>query len=210
MQPGSLAEWFGALAEGCGALAGCLAAMATTLAVVVALFSEPLKEWARRAVQRRKEVRIVDKSEIRQQHQDKDLLKTRLKVRNNGPLPDYFKVYVMEIVQRGDFIEVPLVWLHGWAKGEESATTREIGADESAWVDLVTVLPRYRDQDGAFLLLDIGAGAGAENLERLSPGQTELRLRIDPRHGKSVDYRVVVDWDGKWKHPRVSYTKAAS
>lgn len=191
MECGSLAEW----------VSGIVTFLAVLVALVLALFGEPL----RRLVQRRGGTVIADDSQIDQGNQ----LKTRLKIKNNMSLSEPFKVYVTEIVGRTEFIEVPLVWMHGFAATEQPTTTKEIGAQDSEWVDFLTVWPDkgYRDKEGVFLALDVGSGAGVASLELLGEARTELVLRIRPRYGKSMNYKVTVEWDGKYSHPKVSYTK---
>jgi len=151
---------------------------------------------------------IVDVSKVDQGNQ----LKTRFKIRNNGRWSDRFKVYVSEILERPNFIEVPLVWLHGYAEGEKAATIKEIDSNSHAWVDFLTVYPDkgYYNKEGLFLALDLGAGGGVETLQLLDQGRTELVLRIAPRYGKSVSYAVTVEWEGKYSYPDLSYTPIRS
>lgn len=194
----------------CGSVAEWLSGIGTILAVIAALFlaigAEPLKRFVQRLWGR---VQIRYDSQIEQLYQigAPGLLKTRLKVTNNAPLSDTFKVFVTEIRGRDDFIEVPLVWMHGHAEGEKAATVREVGARESAWVDLVTVGNKWQSTLGMFLYLDLGAGVGVRSLHLLDLGKTELVLRIDPSYGKPVSYEVIVDWDGSYRHPEISYSR---
>jgi hypothetical protein len=195
-----------------GSLAECSGAAATLFAVLVALFLPVLAEPVKRWVQRRHPAEVVDCSQIRQQHQEEDRLKTRLKVHNNALLADSFKVTVVDIAGRSDFISLPLVWLHGATKGEEPTTTKQIGHGQGEWVDLLTLQRGYHGELGVFCRLDVSTidGAGAKNLELLDQGKTKITLRIDSLYGKPSLYEVTVDWDGDWRHPAVSYVRAAS
>jgi hypothetical protein len=195
-----------------GSLAECCSAAATLFAVLIALFlpvlAEPLKRW----FQGHHAPEVVRCSQIRQQHQQEDRLKTRLKVVNNALFADSFKVTVVDIPGRSDFISLPLVWLHGATKGEEPTTTKQIGRGQGEWVDLLTLQRGYHGEHGVFCRLDVCTifGAGAKNLELLDQGKTKIMLRIDSLYGRPAQYEVTVDWDGDWRHPEVSYRKTPS
>jgi len=207
MQFGTLADWFGAVGEWCSGLAGCLGALATFLAVVVALFASLLTESLRHLVQRRG-AEIVGISQIEQESPDeRRRLKTRLRIRNRTFLGDMYRVYVTEIAGRSDFIEVPLVWMHGYAEGEQPATITEIGSKEHGWIDFLTVQEKVSAQGvkTTRLLLDVGVGVGVKQLQVLPRGTTQLMLKIDPHYGRSKSYSATVDWDGTYSRPGVSY-----
>lgn len=190
-----------------GDVVACFGAIVTLLAVIVALFNEPLRELAKRAVRRRGGVEIVGISQIEQSCPKRSHLKTRFRITNEGWLSDIVKVYVTEILGRTDFIELPLLWLHGFAEGEKAARIKEVGSREQAWIDFLTVDSEYLGETGMFLYLDVGAGAGARNLFLLDESDTKLALPIDPRYAKSVQYEVTVEWDATYSHPKVAYTK---
>ena len=191
-----MAEWLSAL--------GTIGAVA--LAFLVVLFEEPLRHLG----QRRATAEIVECSQIEQKYSKRKQIKSRFKIKNKGCFTDTIKVDVMKIIGRQDFIEVPLVWLHGRVMGEDAPTVKEIGPRQSAWVDLATVDTEWAEDHGLFLYLDLGVQWRSANLELLDPGKTALLLRIHPRYAKPAYYLATIDWDGTYSKPSITYRKSNS
>lgn len=190
-----------------GNLAECCGAIGTILAVLLALSVVICEEPLRRLGQRRATVEIVDDSQIKQKYSRRKQIKSRFKIENKGRFTDTVKVDVMEIIGRKDFIEVPLVWLHGRVMGEDAPTVKEIGPRQSAWLDFVTVDTKWGRKRGLYLHLNLGIGRRCSNLELLGRRKTELLLRIDPRYAKRTYYIATVEWDGTYSYPEIDYRK---
>jgi len=183
---GSAAEWFGAIA--------------TTIAFLIAFFNEPLV----RLIQGLKDsADIVEVSQIKQGN----MLKSRLKVINSGTFSDTFRGYVISVKGKKDFIEVPLLWMHGFAEGENTSTVKKITKGGHGWLDFITVDLSYYGVNGIFMYLDLGAGTGSPTLQLLNEGRTELLLEVNPNLGRPTHYNINIEWDGTHNHPVIKYSK---